>query len=410
VGELKARHSQNLQKTNKLWADLKGLEVMENTPASSILRAEKRAQIEKLQAIDKADEKQTTQELKRLHDPEAAAREAAPAAPADAVTPALAQERPQEAEERPPRSDLINKLEAELNAMDQLHISPALETLRAEKRQFISNLQTADKLEAERTERHFQNLQKANKFEADLKALEAMDDTAKLEALRAEKVMLLHNLQAADKSDAEQTTQELQRLQDPATASKGAEPAEPAAIVEPEAAAAGRKPWWQRRWREGKAKAKEEAVKEKQTDDEAQAAPAEAPAVAAEEAKPDAAPAAPAEAPAVAAEEAKPEAVSAAPADEAKPAEAPAPAATERVAPGLGGCVDAVPGDRCHKFVTWALEKGLEKHPEWFPLFERSDSDEQNFKQMQEVVYSKNKVGCGKPCSAELAMAPPSEA
>merc|ERR1719437_80685 len=106
--------------------------------------------------------------------------------------------------------------------MDQIHHSPALETLRAEKRQLINNLQTADKLEAEFKARQLEDVQKANTLEADLKTLEAMDDTdtPTLETLRAEKRALLENLQAADKPDTEQTKQELQRLQDPATAAK----------------------------------------------------------------------------------------------------------------------------------------------------------------------------------------------
>merc|ERR1719277_2092175 len=113
---------------------------MDTTPALEILRAEKRAQIAKLWRADKSDAEQTTQELQRLHDPVAAAKEAAPAAPAAEKA---------EPEQRPPRSDLIAKLEAELKAMDQIHHSPALDTLRDEKRQLINNLQTADKLEAE---------------------------------------------------------------------------------------------------------------------------------------------------------------------------------------------------------------------------------------------------------------------
>jgi hypothetical protein len=119
----------------------------------------------------------------------------------------------------------------------------------------------------------------------------------------------------------------------------------------------------------------------------------ETPAAAAEDAKPEhpsevqnttgaEAQATPVEAPAAAAEEAKPEEVQAAPAEEAKPAE----------------CLDAVPGDRCHEFVTWALENGLAQHPGWFPSFKLSDSDEQNFKQMQEILHGKSKAGCGKPC------------
>merc|ERR1719162_862861 len=81
--------------------------------------------------------------------------------------------------------------------MDQIHRSPALETLRTEKRQFIKNLQTA------------------KKWEADLKALGAMDNTPALETLVAEKRTLIQELQTADKADAEQTVRELQRLQDP---------------------------------------------------------------------------------------------------------------------------------------------------------------------------------------------------
>jgi hypothetical protein len=282
---------------------------------------------------------------------------------------------------------LIAKLEAELKAMDQIHHSPALDTLRDEKRQLIDNLQTADKLEAEFKGRQLEHLHAANKLEADLKALDAMDDSPTLEALRDEKRTQLHNLQTADKSDREQTTKELQRLQDPATA---AAPVAPAAIFDPEPAAAGRKPWWQeakeraqRRWREVKAK----AVKEEQQP--------ETPAAAAEDAKPEhpsevqnttgaEAQATPVEAPAAAAEEAKPEEVQAAPAEEAKPAE----------------CLDAVPGDRCHEFVTWSLGKGLAQHADWFPSFKLSESDEQNFKQMQEILHSKGKAGCGKPCPA----------
>lgn len=70
-------------------------------------------------------------------------------------------------------------------------------------------------------------------------------------------------------------------------------------------------------------------------------------------------------------------------------------------------CLDAVPGDRCYKFVTWALEKGIEKHPDWFPTFKRSDSEEHNFKQIQEILHSRNKAGCSKPCFTEPDTASP---
>jgi len=351
--ERKSRHLQNLQALSKLEAELKSLDAMDTTPAVELLRAEKRVQIEKFQTAEKSDSEETTREIQRLQDPAEAAKEAAPASPAEETKPALAQKRFQ-----PPSSDLIGKLQAELKAMDQIHVSPALETLREEKRKLIDNLQTADKMEAELTARQLQNTQKARKLEADLKVLDAIDDTGTqtLETLRAEKRTLLENLRAADKSDAEQTSQEIQRLQNPETASKGASSASPPAIFEPEAAAVGRKSWWQRRWREAKPDAKEEAGMEEQRP----------------------------EVPAAVAEEATPAAASAASAEEAKP--------------GLSGCLDAAPGDRCYEFVMWSLDKGLEQHPDWFPSFQRSGSEEQNFRQMQEVLYSKGKAGCGKPC------------
>jgi len=247
--ELKARHLQYLQSANTSEADLKALEAMDTTLAVEALRAEKRLQIRKLQADDKSETELKMREVQRLQDPDATAKGAAPAAPAEEVAPALAQERPQEAEERSPRSDLIGKLEEELKTMDHIHDSPAMETLRAEKRQLIHNLQTADKLEAELKAEHLQNLQSTNKWEADLKVLGAMDNTPALETLVAEKRTLIHELETADKAETEQTAQSLQRLQDPAETANGAAPAAPAAIFEPEAvaAAAGHKSWWQRR-------------------------------------------------------------------------------------------------------------------------------------------------------------------
>ncbi|CAK0803199.1 unnamed protein product [Prorocentrum cordatum] len=384
--ELKARHRQNQQTLNKLEAELKILDAMDTTPAAEILRAEKRKQIEKQQTADQSDSEQTARELQRLQDPAAAREEAAPAAPAEEARPALARERQREADERPPRSDEIEKLESELKAMDHIHISPALEALREEKHQLIENLQAADKMEAELKARQLQALQKASKLEADLKALEAMDDTPALETLIAEKRTLLNDIQAAGKLDAEHTTQELQRLQDPATAAKGSAAAAPAATSEAAPAAAGTRPWWrevkavaQRRWREVKAGAKADAGALGAAGAAAPAPAPEAHRSAAAEAR-----AAPPEAPAAAAEAVGPEAAAAAPAGAA--------------APGRGGCSEPMPGGRCHEFVTWALGSGLRQHPDWFPSFRRGASEEQSFKQMQEFLYSRGKAGCGRPC------------
>merc|ERR1719277_396564 len=49
--------------------------------------------------------------------------------------------------EKPPKSDLVGKLAAELEVLEAMEYSPALETLRAEKRQRIHNLQRAKTLE-----------------------------------------------------------------------------------------------------------------------------------------------------------------------------------------------------------------------------------------------------------------------
>ncbi|CAK0867036.1 unnamed protein product, partial [Prorocentrum cordatum] len=325
--ELGARHLERLQKIGKLQADLEALKPLDTTLALETLRAEKRMRIHILKSADKADTEQTQRDVQRLQDPAEAAKEP-PAA-------ARAQRHPREGEEAPSRADLIFKLQDELQAMGQIQSSPALETLLAEKRTLIHNLEAAGRAEAELQARQQQALQKANRLEADLKALDAMDGTPATEALRSEKRSLLHDLQAANRSDTEQTLRELQRLQDPAAAAEAAAPAAPAAAAAPEpepepAAAAGRKPWWSARRRE---------------------------------------------------EEAKPE--------------APAPAAPAAAAPGPGGCSDAVPGDRCHQFVTWALEKGVEQHPDWFPSFQRSDSDVQKFRQIQEALHSKGKAPLG---------------
>merc|ERR1719277_90158 len=74
--DLKARQLQNLQTLNKLEAELKALEAMDDTPASQIMRAEKRAQIHKQQTIAKFDADVKPREIQRLQDPAAVAEEA----------------------------------------------------------------------------------------------------------------------------------------------------------------------------------------------------------------------------------------------------------------------------------------------------------------------------------------------
>jgi len=226
---------------------------MDDTPALEIMRAEKRTLIQEEQTADKLEAEVKMRELQRLQDPAATSEDTAPAAPA------AKEAKP---EEHPPRSNLIDKLEAEVNAMDVMKDSPTLETLRAEKRQLIHNLQTADELEAELEARQLQTLQAVNKLEAELKVLETMDNSSALETLRAEKISQVQTLQSADKLEAEVKMRDIQRLQDPTVAAEEAAPAAPAAEkVRSEAAAAGLRLWWPRKWHEAKAKA-EPAVEE----------------------------------------------------------------------------------------------------------------------------------------------------
>ncbi|CAK0820543.1 unnamed protein product, partial [Prorocentrum cordatum] len=66
-------------------------------------------------------------------------------------------------------------------------------------------------------------------------------------------------------------------------------------------------------------------------------------------------------------------------------------------------CEDAVPGDRCHAIVQWALDKAWlpEEHPDWFPRFDSSFPEELKFKHLQQILHSRSKGGCGKPCFLE---------
>ncbi|CAK0835567.1 unnamed protein product [Prorocentrum cordatum] len=184
--------------------------------------------------------------------------------------------------------DVIGKLEKELSAMDTN--SPAFETRLAEKREKINKLKAALELKAKGKAQQLQDQQKRQKLEAELKALESMEDSPASQTLIAEKRAQIQNLQTADKSESELKALEIQRLQDPA-----------AAAMDAKDAAAGRKSWWQR-WREAKGTAPTAAAPEAKP----------APAAAVEEAKPEAA----APSPPAAEEEAKPEAATPSPAAE----------------------------------------------------------------------------------------------
>jgi len=336
--------------------------------------------------------------------------------------------------------DVIGKLEKELSAMDTN--SPAFETRLAEKREKINKLKAALELKAKGKAQQLQDQQKRQKLEAELKALESMEDSPASQTLIAEKRAQIQNLQTADKSESELKALEIQRLQDPA-----------AAAMDAKDAAAGRKSWWQR-WREAKGTAPTAAAPEAKP----------APAAAVEEAKPEAA----APSPPAAEEEAKPEAATPSPAAEeaeleaelmaaaageaqpshnaplaeAPPAAGAPPAAEEEPAEEMPSadaepqkearaarepesavmevpaqapatepeCRDAAPGDRCHEVVAWSLSQGLEAHPDYFPSFYRSISEEYNFKQIQEILHSRGTGGCSKPCHMDVVPPPAAEA
>merc|ERR1740121_2737886 len=61
-------------------------------------------------------------------------------------------------------------------------------------------------------------------------------------------------------------------------------------------------------------------------------------------------------------------------------------------------CGDAQPGDKCYQLVTWSLSRGLTEYPEWFTTFKKSVYKDKNFRAIQEILYSKGKAGCIKPC------------
>ncbi|CAK0818742.1 unnamed protein product [Prorocentrum cordatum] len=58
------------------------------------------------------------------------------------------------------------------------------------------------------------------------------------------------------------------------------------------------------------------------------------------------------------------------------------------------GCHDAAEGEWCHKSIAWLQEKGLAKHPDWYPeLSPRSSRYE-----IQRKLHAEGKSDCPRPC------------
>lgn len=60
-------------------------------------------------------------------------------------------------------------------------------------------------------------------------------------------------------------------------------------------------------------------------------------------------------------------------------------------------CRTASPGDPCFERVRWAMERGIDLHPEWYPVLTRTSS----FEQFQELLHARDAGGCPRPCAMQ---------
>jgi len=63
----------------------------------------------------------------------------------------------------------------------------------------------------------------------------------------------------------------------------------------------------------------------------------------------------------------------------------------------FNGCRDASEGEYCYSSILWLAEKGMKKHPEWYPNL----SIMSTFREVQEELFRSNKSECTRPCLAE---------
>jgi len=64
-------------------------------------------------------------------------------------------------------------------------------------------------------------------------------------------------------------------------------------------------------------------------------------------------------------------------------------------------CLTAREGDRCHKAVKYAVEKGYFRHPHWYPEYNSTGSTDLDMLGMQMVMHKLKKAGCAMPCPVE---------
>jgi len=82
----------------------------------------------------------------------------------------------------------------------------------------------------------------------------------------------------------------------------------------------------------------------------------------------------------------------------------PSPTVPATTAPPLaaGGCHTAVEGEECFKAVIWAMQDGINAHPDWYPgLTAASD-----FTKFQEVIHKHDQDQCPQPCEGPGPSAP----
>lgn len=63
----------------------------------------------------------------------------------------------------------------------------------------------------------------------------------------------------------------------------------------------------------------------------------------------------------------------------------------------FNGCRDASDGEYCYSSILWLAEKGMKKHPEWYPNL----SFMSTFSEVQEELFRSNKSECTRPCLVE---------
>jgi len=72
---------------------------------------------------------------------------------------------------------------------------------------------------------------------------------------------------------------------------------------------------------------------------------------------------------------------------------------------GEKDCQTAVQGDDCYPHVMWALQTGINQHPEWYPGLNKVST----FQDFQEQIHSERSEVCPRPCPAVASCATPEQ-